>query len=106
MSVERSAARPRNDHADRRRRTVWKSSSPEYSSMRMQPSDQTSEGRPQPMPRMTSGERYWRVLMSELLCGSQSYVAPPKSISLMSVVAGASTRAPERRTLVTLVVCV
>lgn len=83
--------------------TVWKSSSPVYSSMRMQPALHTSEGVLHPRPRMTSGARYWRVLMRELLC-SQSKVAPPKSISFRAVEAGASTRSPVRRTLVGLLV--
>ena len=67
-----------------------------YSSMRMQPTDHMSDGRPHPVPRMTSGARYCRVLMT-LPLRSQSYVAPPKSMTRMEVSAGASTRAPALR---------
>lgn len=48
----------------------------------MQPADHMSEGYDQPSSRVTSGPRYWRVLMIRVLARSCSYVAPPKSITV------------------------
>ena len=47
----------------------------------MQPADHTSEGKDQPISKITSGPRYCRVLTTVDFRGSLSYVAPPKSIT-------------------------
>ena len=51
------------------------------------PSDHKSDGMLQPTPRMTSGARYCLVLTTDDFF-SLSYVAAPKSITLICVLSG------------------
>mmetsp|Transcript_31383 Transcript_31383/g.64192 ORF Transcript_31383/g.64192 Transcript_31383/m.64192 type:complete len:207 (+) Transcript_31383:212-832(+) len=74
---------------------VANSSSPRCSSATMHPADHRSEGVDHPRPSITSGARYWRVFTTDDFF-SRSYVAPPKSMTLILVDWGTAWDVPSQ----------